>query len=138
MPLGTLLSGGPPTGIAGDRAPAACHPDPAMEGIPGRRGAARSVTPTFYQLVRQQLLAAGVERSGEGAANMVRVVHLAPKRNEAFHGQLSRRSHCAAGATVLEVWQLMQRWPDQSIRITSAELLACDQVSGLRLPGYAR
>jgi hypothetical protein len=63
----------------------------------------------FYQLFRQQLLAAGMQRTCELGASRVRVVHIAPAMNDGYRDSLSRDSHRAAGATVTEAWLAMVR-----------------------------
>jgi hypothetical protein len=51
----------------------------------------------FYQLMRQQLLAHAMERSGELGADTVRVLHIAPAANTELQLSLTRDSHQAAG-----------------------------------------
>ena len=65
----------------------------------------------FYQLVRQQLLAHELEKSG--VADRVRVVHLLSPRNAAYQRSLARPEHRAVGGTVSEVWQQLLRRPDR-------------------------
>jgi hypothetical protein len=81
--------------------------------------------------MRQQLLAAEMERTHELGADVVRVVHVAPKANTAYQANLFRESHRAAGDNVYDVWRSVLRDQDRFVtldsevfcdpRITSAE-----------------
>jgi hypothetical protein len=85
----------------------------------------------YYQLLRQQLLAAEMERAHELGAEVVRVVHVAPKANLAYQTGLFLDSHRAAGENVYEVWRTVLRHQCRFVtldsevfcnpRITSAE-----------------
>jgi hypothetical protein len=73
----------------------------------------------FYQLVRQQLLAAELERRHELDADKVRVVHIAPAGNEAYQASLNRASHRELGSTVYDVWGQLLRQPDRCLAMDS-------------------
>jgi hypothetical protein len=76
----------------------------------------------FYQLMRQQLLAHAMERSGELDADTVRVLHVAPATNTELQLSLTRDSHRAAGATLYAAWRAMLRRPDRFVTLDSARL----------------
>jgi hypothetical protein len=78
----------------------------------------------YYQLMRQQLLAAEMERTHELGADVVRVVHVAPAGNTAYKASLSRDSHRAAGDSVYDVWRSVLR--DQSRFVTLDSEIFCD------------
>ena len=75
----------------------------------------------FYQLVRQQLLAHALERSG--VADRVRVVLVLPPENDAYQRSLIRREHRAVGATVSQVWDQLLRTPDRFTTLDPAAFL---------------
>jgi hypothetical protein len=77
----------------------------------------------FYQLVRQQLLAAALEQDGAEGAQRVRVVHVLPAGNHAYQQSLARPEHRALGNTVGEVWQRLLRHPDRFVAVDSAVFL---------------
>jgi hypothetical protein len=81
----------------------------------------------FYQLMRQQLLADAMERTSEGGASVVRVVHVSPPGNEALRSSLNRASHRAVADDVFDVWRAVVRRPDRFVCVDSG--LFCD-VSG--------
>lgn len=78
----------------------------------------------FYQLMRQQLLASAMESAGELGAEVVRVVHVAPKANLAYQASLLRPSHEAAGASVYDVWRRVVRKQDRFVTVDSE--IFCD------------
>ena len=71
----------------------------------------------FYQLMRQQLLAAALERDPAVDADVVRVLHVLPPGNAAYQQSLTHDSHRQAGATVSEVWRSLLRRPDRFVSI---------------------
>jgi hypothetical protein len=78
----------------------------------------------YYQLMRQQLLAAEMERTHELGADVVRVVHVAPAGNTAYRSSVSRDSHRAAGDNVYEVWRSVLR--DQGRFVTLDSEVFCN------------
>jgi hypothetical protein len=77
----------------------------------------------FYQLVRQQLLAHALEKSGAEGASRVRIVHVLPAANDAYQGSLGRPEHRALGGSVSEVWQRLLRSTDRFVSMDSAIFL---------------
>lgn len=77
----------------------------------------------FYQLVRQQLLAWQLERTGAEGASRVRVVHVLPAGNLAYRQSLARPEHRALGGSVSEVWQQLLRHQDRFVPMDSAVFL---------------
>jgi hypothetical protein len=88
----------------------------------------------FYQLFRQQLLAAGLQRVGELGATRVRVVHLAPVANDGYRDSLSRPSHRVAGETVTAAWRAMVKDEGSFIPVDSARF--CDVARNLTSADY--
>jgi hypothetical protein len=76
----------------------------------------------FYQLMRQQLLAHELEKSHECGADVVRVVHVAPRANTALRASLNRPSHLTVGDDVFAVWQELLRRPDRFVSVDSTRL----------------
>lgn len=77
----------------------------------------------FYQLMRQQLLAWRMEQVRTLGADVVRVLHIAPRANTAYHRSVNGGRRAAAGDTVGEVWAQVLRQPDRFVSMDSAELL---------------
>lgn len=77
----------------------------------------------FYQLVRQQLLAHALERSGAEGAGRVRVVHVAPAGNEPYQQSLARPEHRTLGGSVSQVWQRLLRASDRFVPVDSCLFL---------------
>jgi hypothetical protein len=75
----------------------------------------------FYQLMRQQLLAAALERAG--VADRVRVVHVLPPANLDYQQSLPRPEHQALGGSVSEVWQRLLRRPERFTTMNPAAFL---------------
>jgi hypothetical protein len=73
----------------------------------------------FYQLLRQQLLAARMEDHHELDADVVRVVHVCPVENEGVHGSLNRTTHQDAGDDALTIWADICTKPGRFISIDS-------------------
>lgn len=80
----------------------------------------------FYQLMRQQLLAAALEKRSAHGAERVRVVHVTPAANLEYQGSLSRPEHRALGSTVSEVWHKLLRQPDRFLSVDSSHFLHAD------------
>lgn len=74
----------------------------------------------FYQLVRQQLLAWQLERTGAEDASRVRVVHVLPTANAAYQRSLARPAHRTLGTTVDEVWRALLRHDDRFVHLDPA------------------
>jgi hypothetical protein len=91
----------------------------------------------FYQLMRQQLLAHAMERSGELDADTVRVLHVAPATNTELQLSLTRDSHRAAGATLYAAWRAMLRRPDRFVPLDSARLAKAAVTSEEYVARYA-
>lgn len=85
----------------------------------------------WYQLLRQQLLAAAMERAGELDADVVRVVHVCPRANLGVRAALTRDSHRSAGTDVLGIWTRLCGTSGRFISIDS------DRFVDLRGGGYA-
>lgn len=77
----------------------------------------------LYQLVRQQLLAHELEKSGAHGAGRVRVVHVLPAGNTGYHASLHGTLAPLLGETVKEVWQRLLRQPDRFMAMDSAVFL---------------
>ena len=67
----------------------------------------------FYQLMRQQLLAAELERDRVLGADAVRVVHVHPAANLAYQESMHHPEQRGLGTTVAEVWQRLLTRPDR-------------------------
>lgn len=88
----------------------------------------------FYQLMRQQLLAWGLERSGGAAADRVRVLHVLSPVNDAYQASIVRPEMKEFGSTVDEIWQFLLRSKSRFVHVdpdvfldpavTSAEYVA--------------
>ena len=77
----------------------------------------------LYQLVRQQLLANELEKAGARGADRVRVLHVLPAGNGAYHSSLHGTLAPLLGATVKEVWQQLLRHADRFVSVDSARFL---------------
>lgn len=85
----------------------------------------------FYQLMRQQLLAAALEGrfADEGIDapsrpwDRVVVVHVAPVANTAYQASLNTDEQLALGTTVSEVWRALIRDADRFVPVDSAVFL---------------
>ena len=77
----------------------------------------------LYQLMRQQLLAHQLEKVGAHGADRVRVVHVLPAGNHAYHASLHGAATRLLGSTVKEVWQSLLRHPDRFVPMDSAVFL---------------
>lgn len=74
----------------------------------------------LYQLMRQQLLAHELEKERAHGVDRVRVAHVMPAGNCAFHQSLYGDQVRQLGATVGEVWHRLLRRPDRFVEIDSA------------------
>lgn len=77
----------------------------------------------LYQLVRQQLLANELEKAAAHGALRVRVAHVLPASNAAYHASLHGTLTPQIGPTVKDVWQRLLRRPDRFVPIDSALFL---------------
>jgi hypothetical protein len=77
----------------------------------------------LYQLVRQQLLAHELEKAGAQGADRVRVVHVLPGGNMAYHASLHGTLAPLLGATVKDVWRRLLRHTDRFVPVDSALFL---------------
>lgn len=66
----------------------------------------------FYQLFRQQALAAAMERAYEGESDSVSVLHISPTANTALHSVTSKTLN-AQGNDVFALWKGMIRCADR-------------------------
>ena len=83
----------------------------------------------FDQHLRQQLLAAAMEAHGELELTTVRLVHVAPRANRAFHEGVTAPALHGAGKTVAEAWSTVLRRPERYVSVAYEDLFAraCDQ-----------
>lgn len=77
----------------------------------------------LYQLVRQQLLAQELEKAKAHGADRVRVVHVLPAGNTAYHASLHGTLAPLLGTTIKEVWRRLLRQPDRFVAMDSAVFL---------------
>ncbi len=91
----------------------------------------------FYQLVRQQLLAWELEKSGAEGASRVRVVHVSSPANVAYQQSLARPEHRAFGGSVSEVWQRLLRRQERFVSMDSAMFLDAEITSREYVLRYA-
>ena len=77
----------------------------------------------FYQLMRQQLLAAALERDPDVPAKVVRVVHVHPTANLAYQDSLHHVEHRDLGSTVAEVWAALLTRPDRYVELDNGVFL---------------
>ena len=92
----------------------------------------------FYQLVRQQLLAHALERSGAEGASRVRLVHVLPADNEEYQASLARPEHRALGSSVSAVWGKLLRHEDRFLALDSALFLDREITSREYILRYAK
>jgi hypothetical protein len=77
----------------------------------------------LYQLMRQQLLAHELEKTHAHGVDCVRVVHVMPAGNLAYHESLYGEHAVQLGATVKELWRRLLRRPDRFVPVDSAVFL---------------
>lgn len=90
----------------------------------------------FYQLMRQQLLAARLQADLDVSAAVVRVVHVHPAGNVAYQQSL-KPAHRAVGASVAEVWGRLLRQPDRYVPLAPEVFLQADVTSSAYVARYA-
>lgn len=77
----------------------------------------------LYQLMRQQLLAHELEKAHAHGADRVRVAHVMPAANRAYHESLYGEHAVQLGTTVKEAWRRLLRRPDRFVPVDSAVFL---------------
>jgi hypothetical protein len=77
----------------------------------------------LYQLMRQQLLAHELEKVAAHGAQRVRVAHVLPDGNAAYHASLHGTLAPELGPTVKDVWRQLLRCPDRFVPIDSTLFL---------------
>jgi hypothetical protein len=90
----------------------------------------------LYQLMRQQLLAHELEKAHAHGADRVRVAHVMPVGNRAYHESLYGEHAAQLGATVKEVWHRLLSRPDRFVPVDSAVFLAPEITSMHYLQRY--
>lgn len=78
----------------------------------------------FDQHLRQQLLAAAMEATGELGLRTVRLVHAAPRANRSFHDVVTAPALKGFGATVADAWRAMLRRPERYVSVAYEDLFA--------------
>jgi hypothetical protein len=91
----------------------------------------------FYQLMRQQMLAAALESVEAHGAQRVRVLHVSPAGNLAYQASLSRAEHRALGSNVSEVWHQLLRHGERFEAVDSAMFLDPNITSNEYVRRYA-
>ena len=71
----------------------------------------------FYQLMRQQLLARELEKDPDFPAEVVRVLHVLSRDNQAYQESLPCQTHRALGASVDQIWARLLRATDRYVRV---------------------
>jgi hypothetical protein len=71
----------------------------------------------FDQHLRQQLLAAAMERERELGFDTVTCLHVAPRANSEFHSRITAPKLEGRGETVGEVWRAILRKPERYVSI---------------------
>lgn len=74
-----------------------------------------------YQLLRQQLLAAALEKHRVLGADRVRVVHISPRQNAELH-RVTSPALRARGEDVFEIWSGVLAKPDRFIPVSTGAL----------------
>ena len=75
----------------------------------------------FYQFMRQQLLAHEMERAHELGANVVSLLHIAPRHNQEFQ-RVTSPGLLSIGDSVIKIWKKLQRPPHRFDSISTEEL----------------
>ena len=75
----------------------------------------------FYQLLRQQLLAHGMELAKELETDIVTVLHVAPSGNRDFH-QVTSPGLQKLGDSSIEIWKGLMRQPDRFVSVSTEAL----------------
>lgn len=91
-----------------------------------------------YQLVRQQLLAAALERDPAVKADLVTVVHVLSPDNAAYQSSYVAPALRSRGATASEVWSSLLRTPDRFVPLDPAVFLDAEVTSEEYVSRYGR
>jgi len=75
----------------------------------------------FYQFMRQQLLALGMERAKELGADVVSLLHIAPNHNQEFQRVTSPKL-ASIGESVIDIWKKLQRPPHRFDSVSTEDL----------------
>ena len=89
----------------------------------------------FYQHLRQQLLAAGMERERELGFETVTCLHVCPRANRAFHTGVTAPKLTACGDTVSKAWPKILCEPDRYRSVAYEDVFAA--VTGAGDPDLA-
>lgn len=81
----------------------------------------------FYQLMRQQLLANEMEIAGEQGANVVSLLHIAPRHNPSFQ-KVTSPALQTLGSSVTGVWRKLVKNPDRFRSVSVEEMFGGFQV----------
>jgi len=84
----------------------------------------------FYQHLRQQLLAAAMERAEELGFRTVTILHASPRANDSFHETVTVGALAGRGRTVAEVWRSLLRRPDRYRCAAYEDLFAAAVAAG--------
>ena len=77
----------------------------------------------FYQFMRQQLLAHEMERAKELGADIVSLLHIAPKHNKEFQ-RVTSPELSTIGDSVIDIWKKLQRPPHRFDSVTTEDLFS--------------
>lgn len=91
----------------------------------------------FYQLVRQQLLAQGLESDPRMPYDAVRVLHVLDPANAAYHASIVNPPMKEYGDTVSEIWQFLLMQPERFVSVDPAIFLNPDVTSTEYVARYA-
>ena len=75
----------------------------------------------FYQFMRQQLLAHEMEKAQELGADIVSLLHIAPKHNREFQRVTSPKLS-SIGESVIDIWNKLQRPPHRFDSLSTEDL----------------
>ncbi len=84
----------------------------------------------FYQHLRQQLLASGMEQAGELGFETVTCLHVSPRANQAFHAGMTAPKMKKFGDTVGEAWPKILSQPDRYRSVAYEDLFAAVTAEG--------
>jgi len=75
----------------------------------------------FYQFMRQQLLANEMEKAKELGANIVSLLHIAPRHNQEFQ-RVTSPGLSTIGDSVIDIWNKLQRPPHRFDSVSTEDL----------------
>ena len=78
----------------------------------------------FYQCMRQQLLAHGMEKAREMEADRVMVLHLEPSINTDFHEITAPALRSRPESRAVDVWKGLLRTPDRFVSMSIEEFFS--------------